>query len=421
MNIRNIVIFGVICLWPIVSSAIHLVPHEITVSGNTATLQVPDGTVVEFMAEMSLPRFLTVGPDNELIIGSRVVSGAGSNIYRLASPYTNASILVSLPGYFHSVAYRQGTLFAAETDGLWGASYSGLSTSLSAGNFTRYVDLPSATGGHNSRTVIVGPDGTLYVSLGISGNCSDEYLAGSLPDYDFEHRRGGVYQVNESGVNAVLEPFSSGLRNPVGMAFDPTSGILWATNAGPDNLGYNEPREIFSRLTQGSYHGMPWFQYINGSFQDGQCIDTNTAPRSASEATPPAATFDARSTPLGFAFVTGNALGPVFSGNALVSIHGSWATDPTRGGGPDTHRPPKVVMVNFSGAHPTTVEDVITGFQRNDGSRFARPSGALMGPDGHFYFTSDGGDVQGLFRLRKLTTGGFKSAIMLLLLENHKI
>ena len=42
-----------------------------------ATLQVPDGTVVEFMAEMSLPRFLTVGPDNELIIGSRVVSGAG--------------------------------------------------------------------------------------------------------------------------------------------------------------------------------------------------------------------------------------------------------------------------------------------------------------------------------------------------------
>jgi hypothetical protein len=58
-------------------------------------------------------------------------------------------------------------------------------------------------------------------------------------------------------------------------------------------------------------------------------------------------------------------------------------------------------MVNFSGSYPTTVEDVIIGFQRNDGSRFARPSGALMGPDGHFYYTSDGGDVQGLFRLRK--------------------
>ena len=291
---------------------------------------------------------------------------------------------------------------------------------LNAGDFTEYVDLPSATGGHSSRTVIAGPDGALYVSIGISGNCSDEYLAGSLPGYDFEHRRGGVYRINDnidamlfpikdkrgnvaiinSGGNAVLEPFSSGFRNPVGMAFDPASGFLWATNAGPDNLGYDQPPEVFSRLTQGSYHGMPWFQYVNGTFQDGQCIDTSTAPRTAGEATAPAATFDARSTPLGVAFVTGNSLGPLFSDNALVCIHGSWATDPSRGGGPETRRPPKVVMINFSGSYPATVEDVIIGLQRDDGSRFARPSGALMGPDGHFYFTSDGGEVQGLFRLR---------------------
>jgi len=197
------------------------------------------------------------------------------------------------------------------------------------------------------------------------------------------------------------------------MAFDPASNFLWATNAGSDNLGYDQPPEIFSRLSQGSYHGMPWFQYMNGTFQDGQCIDTSTAPRPAGEATPPAVTFDARSTPLGVAFVTGNSLGPLFSGNALVCIHGSWATDPSRGGGPETRRPPKVAMVNFTGSYPTTVEDVIIGFQRNDGSRFARPSGALVGSDGHFYFTSDGGEVQGLFRLR--STKGSAAIIYLLL------
>ena len=400
MTIRGMAPFALICFWPIVSFAIQQVPQQITVNGHSATLQVPTGTVVEFMAAMNSPRFLTIGPDNELIVGSRVVSGS-SNIYRLASPYANAAILATLPGNFHSVSYRQGTLFAAETDGLWRAAYKGLSTALGAGDFTEYVDLPSATGGHSSRTVIVGPDGTLYVSIGISGNCSDEYLAGRLPDYDFEYRRGGVFRINESGGSAVLEPLSSGLRNPVGMAFDPASNFLWATNAGPDNLGYNQPPEIFSRLTRGSFHGMPWFQFMNGTFQVGQCIDTGTAPRPAGEATPPAVTFDARSTPLGVAFVTGSSLGPLFSGNALACIHGSWATDPSRGGGAETRRPPKVVMVNFSGSLPTTVEDVIIGFQRNDGSRFARPCGALMGPDGHFYFTSDGGEVQGLFRLRK--------------------
>ncbi len=405
MNMRTLLIFGLISLWPGVSSALQLVAQAITVNGKSTVLQVPAGTVVEFMAEMSRPRFLTVGPDNELLIGSRVMAGGNSRIYRLASPYTNAAILASLPGYHHSVVYRQGTLFSAETAGLWKVAYNGLSTSLSAGDFTQYVALPSLTGGHNSRTVVVGPDGTLYVGIGISGNCSNEYLAGNLPEYDFEHRRGGVYTVDESGTNATLVPFSSGLRNPIGMAFDPASGFMWATNAGSDNLGYNQPKEIFSRLNQGSYHGMPWFQYINGSFQDGQCINTNAAPRPAHEATPPAVTFEARSTPLGVTFVSGNSLGSAFSGNALVSIHGSWATDPSRGGGLETRRPPKVVMVSFSGSQPTTVEDVITGFQRNDGSRFARPSGALTGPDGHFYFTSDGGDIQGLFRLRRQTTG----------------
>ena len=59
-------------------------------------------------------------------------------------------------------------------------------------------------------------------------------------------------------------------------------------------------------------------------------------------------------------------------------------------------------MVKFSGGNPVSVEDVITGFQYSNGSRFARPSGAVFGADGHFYFTSDRGNVQGLFRLRSI-------------------
>lgn len=425
MHICRVILLWIVFLVPSVSSALTLVPQSITVNGHSVTLQVPQGMVVDFMAPMNAPRFAAIGPDGELIVGSKAVSGVGSTIYRLATPYSQAEALVVLPGYYHSVAYRQGTLFAAETGALWKAPYSGLSTSLGSGDFSQVVDLPSQTGGHSSRTVIVGPDGKLYVSLGISGNCSNEYLAGTLPTYDFEHRRGGVYLVDETGSTAVLQPFSSGLRNPIGIAFDPASGYFWTTNAGSDNLGFDQPPEIFSRLTRGSYHGMPWFQYMNGAFQDGECIDTNTAPRPAGEATAPAVTFEARSTPMGIAFVDTASLGSPFSGNALVSIHGSWATDPAQGGGPETRRPPKVVMVNFSGAQPTGVEDVITGFQRSDGSRFARPCGAVMGPDGNFYFTSDSGDVQGLFRLRKQHSpavggGDFSPSVLLPLLDNRQ-
>jgi len=374
------------------------VMQSMTVNGSTATLMVPRETQVELLARINGARFPTFGPSNELLIGSN-----GSNVYRLPPPYVGSEVLVSVGSRSHSVAYRNGKLYVADSAGIYEADYSGISSSLDAGDLNKIIDLP--TGGHSSRTVLVGPDDMLYLGIGISGNCSDEYLAGVLPNYSASRRRGGVWRIDESTGTPQLIAYSSGLRNPIGIAFNPATGELWATNAGSDNLGYEQPREVFSRLFQGSWHGMPWFQYINGSFQDGQCIDTDTSPRPASEAVPPSVNFDARSTPQGIAFVQGSALGSGFAGNALVAIHGSWATDPTRGNGPETRRPPKVVMVRFVGANPVAVEDAITGFQRVDGTRFARPSGAIMGSDGHFYFTSDGGEVQGLFRLRRRASG----------------
>ena len=396
MRVQIFVVAFVLTLGAVSSQALNLVPQQITVSGNSATLLVPEGMQVQFMAAASGARFPALGPDNELIIGSN-----GPTVFRLAPPYNNATTLVQIGNRSHSVAYRGNKLFIADTAGLYEAPYNGLSTNLQAGDLVKIADLP--VGGHSSRTVIAAPDGTLYLSIGISGNCSNQYLDNSYP---FDTRRGGVFRIDESGLTPELVPFASGLRNPIGIAVHPATGDLWTTNAGSDNLGYEEPREIFARLFQDSWHGMPWFQYINGSFQDGQCINTATAPRPASEARAPAVTFLARSTPMGIAFVTDNRLGDDFNGNALVSVHGSWATDPTKGGGPETRRPPKVAMVNFSGNQAVSVEDVVTGFQRGDGSRFARPSGAIIGPDGQLYFTSDGGEVQGLFRLVQLVAMG---------------
>ncbi|WP_051309133.1 PQQ-dependent sugar dehydrogenase [Desulfogranum japonicum] len=406
-------IFTSVCL---VLSGIILYRGEsfaqlLTISGKSVNLQVPEGLTVEFIAPLERPRFLTQGPQNELLIGSRT-----GTIYRSAPPYSNVSVLVTMNGYIHSVAYRDGILYAAETAGVWYAHYNELSTTLTSNDFSLLTALPSATGGHSSRTIIVGPDNNLYIGLGISDNCSNEYLSNT---YDFEHRRGGVFRLDESGSSSILVPYSSGLRNPIGLAFHPITEQLYATNAGPDNLGFYQPPEVFAQLTNNSFHGMPWYQYYNEAFRDGQCT-TSTPPRPASEATPPAALFAARSTPQGIAFITGFSLGTARNGDAVVAIHGSWAVPD--GGDASQRRPPLLATVHFNNNQPFSVNSLVTGFQRNDGSRFARPSGVLFANDNNLYFTSDGGDVTGLFRIRRIVseaenrrTGSVVPALTLLL------
>jgi len=391
--------------------ALTMRTQTITVNGYTVQLRVPEGIRVDFLAPLNGPRFLTRGPENELLVGS-----TGADIFRLKWPYTKAETLVTLSGRNHSVAYRDNTIFVAETGGLYRAPYSGPLSTLQPGDFSLVTSLPSQTGGHWSRTVIVGPDRRLYIGIGISSNCADEYLDNSYP---FERRRGGVYLLDESGANPVLTPYSSGLRNPIGLAFHPGTGVLYATNAGSDNLGFDLPPEVFAALSQGSFHGMPWFQYYNGAFHSGECA-TSSPPRPEDDATPPSVTFDARSTPEGITFVTNPEFGEPFTNNALVAIHGSWAVPP--GGGAGSRRAPKIVMVRFAGTNPADVTDIVTGFQRTDGTRFARPCGMIMGPDGNLYFTSDAGEVTGLFRLARIKTpskpGITISSVNLLLLRD---
>jgi len=256
-------------------------------------------------------------------------------------------------------------------------------------------------GSHSSRTVAIGPDQRVYVSLGISGNCSDEYLGGGYP---FRQSRGGLLVLREGQGRPYLEPFASGLRNPVGFDWQPVTGALYASNNGPDHLGFEQPPEYFSRLEPGSFHGMPWFQYDGKQLRQDNCI-RRPPPRSLEQVTAPAVSFPARSAPMGVVFVREGALLPELEGDAVVAIHGSWATRPSGGswGSPATRRPPKLVRVIFRDGVPQRVEDLATGFQQSDGERWARPVGVALGPDGAVYFTSDGGS-NGLFRLRPISS-----------------
>jgi glucose/arabinose dehydrogenase len=330
---------------------------------------------------------------NRMFVGSR-----SGEVYWMDPPYETTHSLGRLKGYPHSIVIKDEFIYIATTGAIIRAPYDQDSPQLSSEEPDLYIRLPDGKG-HSSRTLKIGPDNKLYVSLGISGNCSDEYLENSYPPLK---RRGGVFQIVEISGQPTLIPYASGLRNPVGFDWHPSTGQLYATNNGPDHHGFEDPPEYFSKLTQGSFHGMPWYQFIGGEIVKDTCV-TSSPPKSAAEVSLPVAIFPARNAPMDMVFVPQYANAKEYLGDAIVALRGSWGTagDGSANGDKSSRRPPKLVLVKFNDGKAVGVEDLVVGFQSpNSGSRWARPVGVAVAPDGDIYFTSDAAN-QGLYKLSR--------------------
>ncbi|BAV34892.1 sorbosone dehydrogenase [Sulfuricaulis limicola] len=381
---------------PVVEAGSEPLVYEnqpLQVGGTRQIARVPQGYRLELLADgLDGPRLLTFADNGDLFIGSK-----SGKLYRVPPPYTAPEVLVTLDDYPHSVAFRRNEILIARTHGLYRAPYRPGQKSVAPETVQLLARLPGG-GGHNSRSVGIGPDGRVYVSLGIQGNCSDQYLGDRYP---FNERRGGILVLREDGGQPRWEAYGSGLRNPVGFAWHPKSRVMYASNNGPDHLGYDQPPEYFSRVTAGSFHGMPWFQFDGKQLQRDNCVSSKP-PRPLAEVSAPVVTFPSRNAPMGVAFVPAGALGETLERDAIVALRGSWGTQPTGGfiGSAATRRPPKIVAVRFKDGEAVRVDDLVTGFQLADGDRWARPVGVAVGPDGALYFTSDS-ETNGLFRLRR--------------------
>ncbi len=367
--------------------------QSIELDGDTYKMRVPAGYLLEFLSgDLDRPRLLNFDAHGNLVIGSK-----SDVIYRLPPPYTRPEALFELDDYPHSIAFRQSEIFIATTDSLYRAPYRLGIKKIKPSDVRKLMPIPGGRG-HNSRTVGVGPDGRVYLSLGITGNCSDQYLGKA---YSFDNRRGGIMVLNEKGAKLSWQIFGSGLRNPVGFAWHPISGVMYASNNGPDHLGFEQPPEYFSRIDAGSFHGMPWFQYDGSRVKRDDCVSSKP-PRAIKEVSVPVATFPARNAPMGVTFIPKGAMDRRLEFDAVVALRGSWGTQPSGSflGSNATRRHPKLVVVRFKDGKASRVDDLVTGFQLKNGDRIARPVGVAIGPDGALYFTSDSG-LNGLFRLRK--------------------
>jgi glucose/arabinose dehydrogenase len=226
----------------------------------------------------------------------------------------------------------------------------------------REVVVPNLpTGGHSTRTIAFGADDVMYVSVGSSCNlCSES-----------DERRAAVLRFAPDGSG--YERFASGLRNAVGLAIQPGSGQLWATVNERDNQGNEIPPDLVTIVREGENFGWPACQPPTARPQD--------AGNTCSDVTPPTIGIQAHSAPLGLAFYTGQQFPTDYANDAFVVQHGSWNRQPPA--------PPKLLRIHFDGERPVSALDFATGWQADDGSRWGRPAGVAVAPDGSLIVSDD--------------------------------
>jgi glucose/arabinose dehydrogenase len=263
----------------------------------------------------------------------------------------------------HGIDLHDGWLYVAEAGAVGRVRFDAAARAVS-GDYAHLVTGLPEGGNHWSRTVRVGPDGSLYVAVGSSCNVCEER----------DRRRAAILRYRPDGSGE--EIFATGLRNSVGFDWRPGTGELYATDNGRDLLGDDFPPCELNRIVAGGFYGWP---YANGHNVPDPDLGRGREDRIRS-AIAPVHGFGAHQAPLGIAFVRGAAAPPELRGAALVALHGSW--NRTRKAGY------KVVSLHWKPDGSIEERDFLVGFER-DGDVIGRPVDVAEGPDGAIYVSDD--------------------------------
>ncbi len=235
-------------------------------------------------------------------------------------------------------------------------------------------DLPDG-GQHPNRTLAFGPDGLLYITVGSTCNdCADANAENAT-----------ILQVTPDGINRKI--FARGLRNTIGIDWNPQTKELWGADNGTDWRGNDIPHEEINKITEGSDYGWP-LVYENQKIDETREDPIGSTKAAYAKTTQPSVLLlPAHSAPINFIFINKMSNLPgTYSNDALISLHGSWNRDK-----PDGY---KIVRVKFTNGQPTGTDDFLTGFLSSDGkTRFGRPAGLLVSPNGIYVSDDESGVI----------------------------
>ncbi len=267
-----------------------------------------------------------------------------------------------------------GRLYIANTDAVVSFPYAAGDTEIVDAP-KPLVDLPAGgTNRHWTKSLIAGPDGkNLYVGIGSDSDHGENGM-------DREEGRAAIWEIDiETGEHRI---FASGLRNPVGMAFEPSSDMLWTAVNERDDLGGDLVPDYMTSVVDGGFYGWPYSYF--GNNLDPRIDDQR--PDLVARALVPDYALGPHTASLGLTFAENADLGAAWRNGAFVGQHGSWNRKPRSGY--------KVIFVPFQNGMPAGQPvDVLTGFLDEDGKARGRPVGVVIDNTGALLVADDVGNI----------------------------
>jgi glucose/arabinose dehydrogenase len=228
-------------------------------------------------------------------------------------------------------------------------------------------------GGHWTRSLLPSSDGRkLYAGVGSLSNIAENGMA-------VEEGRAVVYELDLASGEARI--FASGLRNPVGLAWEPQTGVLWTVVNERDGLGDETPPDYLTSVRDGGFYGWPYCYW-------GRTVDDRVPqdPVAVAKAITPDYALGGHTASLGLCWLPAGTL-PGFPDGMVIGQHGSWNRSTLSGY--------KVVFIPFVNGLPAgPPRDILSGFLAPDETvSYGRPVGVALGPDGSLLIADDVGDV----------------------------
>ncbi len=264
-------------------------------------------------------------------------------------------------------------LYVANTDALVRYPYQPGQTQITAPG-VKLTDLPAGPINHHwTKNVIASPDGRhLYVAIGSNSNAAENGIAQ-------EAGRADIWEVDpQTGQHRI---YASGLRNPVGLAWEPVTGALWTAVNERDEIGSDLVPDYMTAVRPGGFYGWPYSYF-------GQHTDERVQPQRpdlVAAAISPDYALGAHTASLGLAFSEGSGIAKLFPAGAFIGQHGSWNRRP--------HSGYKVVFIPFANGRPAgDPVDILTGFLSPDGNALGRPVGVAIDRVGALLVADDVGN-----------------------------
>ncbi|MDW4496506.1 sorbosone dehydrogenase family protein [Sulfitobacter sp. D35] len=323
----------------------------------------PPKTLMDHATQATMRRVKAIGKSANRVTLWRDADGDGAAETR--------EVFVENQNQPFGMALIGDRFYLGNTDGIRVFEYREGATALSGAGEMLVEFKPH---GHWTRSLIVSPDGTkIYAGVGSLSNIGDQGM-------EAEEGRAAIWELDVATGEARI--FASGLRNAVGMAWEPETGKLWTAVNERDGLGDETPPDYLTSVEEDGFYGWPYCYW-------GQTVDDRVPqdPEMVARAITPDYALGGHTASLGLCWLPEGTL-PGFGNGMVIGQHGSWNRSILSGY--------KLIFVPFENGKPSgPSRDILSGFLSEDEKlAYGRPVGVTIGPDRKSLLMADDvGDV----------------------------